>query len=206
MTCTRGEMEIWLIGHENYFLRGAKLPSIKQVLECYFYHRNIEKIEPDEAKRIAIKKCEVFWLKAGIRIKERHHSAEKLDTILKEWKNLWKSRKKPNFDTSAVHIFNKFKFTDKLDDLFDIAHQTALHDIKDEYDIKNVLLDQRKKRRPGFLACLNDIYDGSTTNMDSSAKKSGKFLIYYKLSGDFSKKYALSHPVIGICRIIVTNI
>ena len=57
MATTRQQaMEIWLMGEENAFIRGAKLPSNRQVLEYYCYHSTTEKEKPRKAMNSAIKK------------------------------------------------------------------------------------------------------------------------------------------------------
>ena len=57
MTSTRQQaMGIWFIGEESAFIRGAKLPSNRQVLECYLYHSSTEKEKPRKAMNSAIKK------------------------------------------------------------------------------------------------------------------------------------------------------
>ena len=99
----------------------------------------------------------MLWLKAGIRVKKQCNSVDKLKDLLKQWNNLYKSSYKENFATSLVHQTNKFILQDKMDDLFDIAQQSALEELDE--NIRNFLLNQRKKGRSGLLHFLNHISD-----------------------------------------------
>lgn len=137
---------IYLVGTESSKILGSKLPTNKQVLSVFFFNHNIVKLSIRESAKLAIKEIFIFWQKARIPIRDEQHCIVKLEKMHQEWKTICKNKNRV-CDTQK----NKEKqFSDKLNDLFDIAHTNALHVMKNEVDI-NFLINQRKKGRPGCL-------------------------------------------------------
>lgn len=138
---------IYLIGSEISQIFGAKLPSNKQVLSVFFYNHNIVKLTIRESARLAIREVSIFWSKAKIPIRDEQRCIDKLENLHKTWVAIGKNKNKR---TEAQR--NKERaFTEKLNDLFDIAHANALNMIKWEED-KQFLIAQRQKGRQGSMA------------------------------------------------------
>lgn len=58
--------DVFLVGKCNSEIVGAKLPSIKQVLQVFFYQIRHEKLNAKESVGIAVDLVIPFWNKARI--------------------------------------------------------------------------------------------------------------------------------------------
>lgn len=142
---TRNRDAIYLINHDDSQIVGAKLPSNRQVLKVLFYNLRKVKLNLRSSAHLVVKEVEVFWEKARIPTRKFQHCVEKLEALYNEWKVLQKSSKR----RSEVQEQKENIFVEKLDDIFDIAHASAL-DILNQED-KEFLINQRKKGRPGAM-------------------------------------------------------
>lgn len=144
---SRTKDKIFLVGFPIHQITGCKLPSNRQVLCALFYNLRTVKLTLRESAKLTIREVLIFWQKARIPAKDEQNAITKLEKLHVEWRILQKDRKK-----TSETIKNKFKqFVEKLDDLFDIAHQDALTLMKSEVD-KAFLVKQRQKGRPGCMS------------------------------------------------------
>jgi hypothetical protein len=146
----RGQSTFYLVGPVNPVILGSKLPSNRQALGLYLYHH----FEQKKVSKIALKTaiCEVmqWWQRASIPTPAIQHCQTKLEKLMTVWKGL----KKCEGRTSEAHKSNEESFVQNLDDLFDIAHISALEMIEIQED-RDFLLAQREKGRPGTMAGLD---------------------------------------------------
>ena len=143
----RKDYKCSLIGNITNQIIGAKLPSNRQVLSVLFFNIRTVKLSIKESATLVVKEVLIFWEKGRIPTKRIDHCVEKVISLHKEWQDLQKRLNRE----SDVEARKRKEFLDKLDDLFDIAHENALNIIKIEED-KQFLLMQRKKGRPGSMA------------------------------------------------------
>lgn len=106
---------------------------------CFFYNHNIVKLSIRESAKLAIKEASIFWKKCRIPIRDEQHCIAKLENMHQEWKNICKIKKR----LSDAQKRREKQFSDKLNDLFDIAHANALQLMKNEVD-KIFLINQRE--------------------------------------------------------------
>ena len=117
---------IFLIGHTDTAIRGSKLPSRLQVLR-YFFYRVHELSETIHETKVEVAKSVIgFWQKARIPTKKDCHVNKQILDLYKEWRSLQKSASR----RSELQISRERAFVETLPDLFDIAHENALTDIK----------------------------------------------------------------------------
>lgn len=136
---------ICLIGIETSQIFGAKLPSNRQVLSTLFY--NLRTVHKDirESANLVIKEVEVFWEKSSIPTRQRYNSVTKLINLYKEYRNITKNSKR----TSDTQRNYENIFSDKLDNVFDIASADALESTN--LEAKQFLIAQREPGRKGSL-------------------------------------------------------
>lgn len=137
---SRQQNNIFLVGYPVHHIIGCKLPSNRKVLCALFYNLRTVKLTVRAAAKLTIREVFIFWEKARIPTKQEHHAITKLEKLHAEWRTLQKHRKEP----SEMAKTNSKVFVQKLDDLFDIAHQDALTLMKSEED-KAFLVKQRQK-------------------------------------------------------------
>lgn len=142
---TRKDTSIYLVGHQEPQICGSKLPSNRQVLSVFYWNHQSRGFTVREAARMAIREVFVFWAKARIPTRAEPRCIDKLEDLVSELQKLKKTTR--NTDT---HRRNEDKFTETLDDLFDIAHANSLQTIKNADD-RAFLLAQREKGRQGSM-------------------------------------------------------
>lgn len=143
---TRQQEMLYLLDYDESQIIGAKLPSNGQVLRVLFYNMRKVKLQLRESAYLVIKEVEVIWSKARIPIKNVYKCVSKVQFLYDEWRNLQRNCKRRSSRQKQLEK----AFTDKLDDLFDIAHASALDMLNTEED-KLFLIHQRKKGRPGSI-------------------------------------------------------
>jgi hypothetical protein len=145
----RKDYEVWLVGHIASAITGHKLPSNRQVLAVFFFNLRVVKKNSKESAELAVKETVIFWDKSRIPTRRSDHCVEKLLKLYDEWKNLQKSSKKK----SEMAKNCRQLFIDKLDNIFDIAHEDALKTaLKEDADF---LILQRQKGRPGYFSGID---------------------------------------------------
>lgn len=146
----RRDDNLYLIGNigtwKNKIL-GAKLPSNRQVLSAHFHNTRNERMSLSASVKLVAEEVAEFYSKARIPVAEPQNNMAKIERLVKEYKSLQKGSGRGN---SSSQIEKERVFVDKLDDLFDMSHQDAMHLIKDT-DVREFLSAQRKKGRVGCL-------------------------------------------------------
>ena len=138
---------MFLVGRVESDIMGAKLSCRRQVLSCLFYrtHEHAESVR--EGANFVAKKIISFWEKARIPTKEIKNIVPMIESLHEQWRKIQKHAAR----RSASQIRLEEIFTDKLDDLFDIAPKNVMKLIKNEED-RTFLSNQRKKGRIGCMA------------------------------------------------------
>ena len=115
--------EIYLLVNLSPTITWNKLPSKRQVLQVFFHLHNEEKKTVREAATRAVGNVLPFWDKAKIPVHLKKHLIEKLEVLF----NLWRSLRKGRMREFAIQHQREKDFNDDLDELFDMAHNNALH-------------------------------------------------------------------------------
>jgi len=145
--------EVWLIGQMSQHLIETKLPSKKEVMSLFFYHKNIIKMNIRDSARFTAVAVMTIWDKARIPTRLQKHIINKVEIIFNEWQKLKKNKEnKTKRSEGLKEKENNWQKT--LDELFDIAHADALNIIGIEED-KQFLLLQRKEGRPGKIGNID---------------------------------------------------
>lgn len=151
-------LDVYLVGIVDFAIRGAKLPSIRQVLLVLYYNTRILKFTIQESASLVIRETQLFWDKARIPTRQDYNCVDKLkslhDTYVKVTKNKSKKDAKGEKPKSQQKLEDDFVAT--LDNLFDIAHNDALTLIKNDED-RQFLLKQRENGRPGCMLGVDGI-------------------------------------------------
>ena len=138
---------VFLVGDVYHQIKGAKLPSNRQVLAVLFFNIREVKLTVSESANLVIRECIIFWEKARIPTKALPNCVKKLVDLYQVWRELQKNCKK----TQDVYKRREEAFQNNLDNLFDVAHADAFERMKIEED-KIFLQKQREPGRPGCLA------------------------------------------------------
>lgn len=136
-----------LIGNTSHQIFGAKLPSIRQVLQVMFHNIRFVKLSARQSAKLAIDSAQIFWYQARLPIRTEQRMIDRLMKIYDQWQNI---RKRSADKRSAAEKKIADDFINSLDDLFDIATNNALETIKIDED-KQFLVMQRQKGRPGSM-------------------------------------------------------
>ena len=143
---TRSSSSIWLVGATNETFQTSKLPSRGDILKVLFYYHTDEAMSLKESIDKSVSLLLPIWEMARIPTKARNHVVEHVRKLHAEWQCLKKNINR----SSATNLSNQEKFCERLDDLFDIAHQDAMSTIKIEED-RLFLVAQREKGRRGKM-------------------------------------------------------
>lgn len=125
---------------------GSKLPSKRDVLGVLFYNMRKVNLSLANSVSLVIDECLIFWKKARIPTRDRCHCLKQLKKLYEVLRNIEKSKKRNSETTKS----KEYDFAETLDDLFDIAHASAMDLIKIDSDKKFLLL-QRQKGLPGCM-------------------------------------------------------
>lgn len=110
-----------------------------------------------------------------------------MESVFAEWKGLLKHKSR----ISDTHKNKEHKFTDRLDDLFDIAHTEAMSLITIPQD-KEFLLRQREKGRQGSLGALDKVYAGKVQR----AKDCRRAAVNRKMKSDLDIEAGTSQAIL----------
>ena len=167
MASATGKREgVYLIGHYEDDIKGAKLPSIRQALGHFLYLHNEKHKTTRESAKTTIEKIIEFWVKAAIPTKSKQHCIIKIEKLFSEWKNLKKSKNRRT-DTQTE---NENKLVDQLENLFDIALENAEDMIQNDAD-KAFLLAQREPGRRGSMASVDKVTQRESEKKRMKEKK-----------------------------------
>jgi len=141
---------VYLVEKYEDDIKGAKLPSIEQVLCFFLYNHNKLNLTIQESATKTIEKVIGFWDKARIPIRYKYDCIKKVIKLFEKWKNLKKNaarETKTQKDKEAI-------FKSEFKNLFDIAHANALDMITIEED-RQFLLAQRESGRRGVMTTVD---------------------------------------------------
>lgn len=141
----------YLIGFKSHQIVSTKLPSNQEVLSVFLYNLITAKLGDKESARLVALEIEIFWTKAGIPVSDASYISKKVKKLHDEWSNL---RKGKYTHQAQSHLQKEKDFSDKLDDLFNVAKKDALSLVKG--DIREFLQSQREKGRPGDFAGISE--------------------------------------------------
>lgn len=141
------DVDVFLVGKCDNEILGAKLPSMKQVLQVFFYQMRIVKSNVIQSARFAIDLVIPLWEKARIPVQTKPNCVKRLVKLYDEW-NALKKNINAEFE---VYRKRESEFREKIDNfIFDIATPDALLSMKIPED-KDFLIQQRQKGRPGSM-------------------------------------------------------
>lgn len=143
----RSDKNIFLVGKCASNILGAKLPSIKQVLQLLFYKMRIDNMTVMSSMKYTVGVTMEFWKKANIPTIHERSCVRKLKIVYEKWRKLQK-----NAGTLyEKHRKQEEEFCDEIQNfIFDIAAPDALEKIKIKED-KDFLEMQRRRGRPGVM-------------------------------------------------------
>src|SRR6218665_2198619 len=131
---------IFLVGYTSESICRTKLPSNGQLLSALFYHHQKNKTIRESAA-IDVREALPLWARARIPTRQEYNIVAKLVSLF-EWQTLLKSKGKKSKFLQA----KEEAFTEKLKDLFGMAHQNAMKMINIQED-RDFLNAQRQKGR-----------------------------------------------------------
>ncbi|CAH0562945.1 unnamed protein product [Brassicogethes aeneus] len=138
---TRSSDNIWLIGHANEIISGARLPSGRDVMRNFvFYHRS-QKLTIRDSAELVHNQLVPFWIKSRLPIRQKYHIIKKIKEFYEEHVRLMKHKTRNN----PTDQKNQQKFIDKLEKLFDISHANSQQLIKNEGDRQFLKLQQESR-------------------------------------------------------------
>lgn len=141
---TRSKTDVWLVGQTLPALLQTKLPSIKEVLQLFFYHKIERKQTVSASAEFTALEVLAVWEKASIPTRKKQHVKEKILKYFNQWQSLKKNKENKKKRSESMQDKEKtWQIT--LEELFDIAHANALETMKIEED-KKFLLAQRQNR------------------------------------------------------------
>lgn len=156
----RGRTHKWLIGQPISGFTGGKLPSNRQVLQLFFFHRSDPKLKIRQCSWKVIQAAEQVWTRACIPTKTSELAVKSLEKLHKVWVSLRKCISR----SDANSVAQREAFKQELDNLFDIADTNALEMLEAEDD-RAFLLAQRERGRPGLMmGSSGATFDGTCTS------------------------------------------
>ena len=139
---TRQKTCLWLIGQPEEKLPELVLPTKGDVLKTFYHYHNDLKMTVPRSLKATTDEVIGIWNKARISTAFEPNIVSKMKSLFEEYKLL-----KKNKGRSSKNQKSKEKaFTEKLNQLFDIAHKDAERMIRIEED-KVFLRDQRSCRK-----------------------------------------------------------
>lgn len=175
----RSDENIFLVGKCASTILGAKLPSIKQVLQLFFYKIRVENMTVIKSMKYTIGVALEFWNKAKIPTLHETNCVHKLRKIYENWRNIQKNCKAP---------YEKYRkqeqdFRDKIENfIFDVAAPNALEIMKIQED-KDFLVLQRKRGRPGTMYGVDRILTQKQKRKDKLLEEEKKRVEKHKAQG-----------------------
>ena len=130
-------------------ITGARLPSNKQVLQYFLHLHQIQNKPVHTAAGEVVKKLSTFWAKANVPVRHKPDCINQVQKLFKCWVDL----KKNSSRNTSTQKAKESEFSDKFEDLFDIAHANAMSMIANKD--KNSLIAQREKGRRETMSSLD---------------------------------------------------
>lgn len=145
-----------LIGQISPVLTVTKLPSVKEVLQLFFYYKIEGKLTNNAAADSTAHDLLTIWEKASIPAQKKQHVKQKILKYFNQWQLLKKNKDNKSKRSESLQQKEK-SWQNGLEALFDIAHALALDIITIEED-KQFLLAQRHNRS-GKIGNLDKEYE-----------------------------------------------
>ncbi|CAG5109350.1 Protein of unknown function [Cotesia congregata] len=108
---------VYLLGAVHNNLPSRKLPKNGDVLNYFMFKYKILKKTVRECAAEIIDEVQEIWSDMNTPLIKHQHAIKKMEMLFTEWRNLDKSRLKKH---SEFHLLKIKKFTDKLNELFDV--------------------------------------------------------------------------------------
>ncbi|CAG5093390.1 Protein of unknown function [Cotesia congregata] len=108
---------VYLLGAVHNNLPSRKLPKNGDVLNYFMLKYKILKKTVRECAAEIIDEVQEIWSDMNTPLIKHQHAIKKMEMLFTEWRNLDKSRLKKH---SEFHLLKIKKFTDKLNELFDV--------------------------------------------------------------------------------------
>lgn len=164
---------VYLLGAVHNNLPSRKLPKNGDVFNYFMFKYKILKKTIRECAAEVIEEVQEIWSVMNIPLIKNQHAITKIETLFTEWRNLDKSRFKKH---SEFHLLKIKKFTNKLDELFDIRLKK---DISDNSCPEELFL--LVKRSKGRLTPLPDDVEDESFPLEPIENDTYEHGNYYKL-------------------------
>lgn len=181
----RSDQDIFLVGKCANEILGAKLPSIKQVLQLFFYKMRVEHKTLLSSMKYTIGVAMEFWNRAHIPTMHETSCMRKLKKIYEKWRQIQKNCRTP---------YEKYRkqeedFCDEIENfIFDIATPDALEKMKIKED-KDFLVLQRKRGRPGIMHGVDRILLKKEKRKEKRLEEENNRVAKYKNQGIYFTIY-----------------
>lgn len=76
--------KVYIIGYCSNALMGSKLPSSSEVLKVLFFYLRKVKLNLRDSSTLVVEELLLFWRKARIPTRAKHHCIEKLEKLYTE--------------------------------------------------------------------------------------------------------------------------
>lgn len=90
-----------MVARTSHQITGAKLPSIRQVLQVFFHNLRHVRFAKSGSASLTIDAVLIFWKQARIPTREFHKCAEKLIQLYEQWRNIGKTQPNRRSDTES---------------------------------------------------------------------------------------------------------
>jgi len=149
---TRSQKHVYLLGTTISEFTGSKLPSLRMVLGLFLHRHNDLSETIRESSNFVVSEIGKFYQKARIPMRDSQNCQTKVEKVFEEWRHLKKNKGRQ----SATQKKKESEFISRLEDLFDVAHTSALCTMTIAED-REFLLAQRQKGRRGSIAGIDTI-------------------------------------------------
>lgn len=126
----RNDNNIFLIGYMETQILGSKLPSLRQILQVFFFNVRTVKLNVQSSANLVVRECMIFWENTRIPTRAIQHCVIKLIKMYNNWRDVQKSFTK----IGEIYRKKENEFVTLLDSLYDIAHLDALKLMKNDVD------------------------------------------------------------------------
>ena len=127
---TRSTDNIWLLGHPCDILRGARLPSGREVLKNLMYYHRKQKMTISASAQRVYDNLMLFWLKSRLPVRHKANIILKIKDLYSQHVCLMKHRSRNNPKDQQ----NQVDYSVTLDSLFEISHSNSVELIRNDED------------------------------------------------------------------------
>lgn len=116
---------VYLLGALHNNLVSRKLPKNGDVLNYFMFKYKVLNKTVRLCATEVIEEVQKIWSVMDLPLVKNQHAITKMESLFTEWKNFDKSRLKKH---SEFHLLKIKKFTDKLNELFDVRLKKGISD------------------------------------------------------------------------------